>query len=737
FCFFSQNLYAGEFDNPGKIESNNSLKKIADLEFLGAWANGPSYTVARSGDFIYFGTGGYFNVADISDPVNPQITAKIISGGVINEIVIKDNYAYLAAGEAGLIVFDITDSQNPVEVSNSSDWYSGYAKELAIEGNKLYLASSETEIFVFNIIDPGLPGKDNTIDLSSVDKMKITNIEASGDILYIACMYSPHMLIYDVNDPGDPVLLSELGQLDPNSLTYDMAVAGNYIYLGDNKGLGIIEISDPGNPDFLGFTNLGYFENLKTVKLVDTLLYVMGDFSHILIYDLSDPESPVNIFSYRFNDVMPTDYAFPYDVVVRDTFAYTAHGTDGLRGLDFSDPENPVEYDIFDAAHQTRDIVVENSIAYLANDEIGLILLDVSDTANPEEISRLEEISGVLKLAVHKGFVYLADYNNGFYVIDATTPSNLVVGSQFLSDYNVNDIIVKDNYAYVAHGGGITIFDVSDPGNPLEVGFTDFTQYSARLEKNGDYLYSLSSSGTAAELDIFDISDPTNLIHKGTQSITGDFGIDLAVNDENAFVLTQGQFQVFSMSDPYHLSDQGTYTIDPDPIETAITGDIILNGDHLLLSDNRGIFRIYDISNPAVPAELYAVNTPGSVYSININTQEIYLADGKCGFSIYFWDLISNITEQIYHPVSLKLLPNYPNPFNPVTVIPYEIPESSQVVLQVFDILGKKVATIVNAYQNAGRHEVSFDASDLSSGIYYYTIKSNAGIKTSKMILLK
>lgn len=80
---------------------------------------------------------------------------------------------------------------------------------------------------------------------------------------------------------------------------------------------------------------------------------------------------------------------------------------------------------------------------------------------------------------------------------------------------------------------------------------------------------------------------------------------------------------------------------------------------------------------------------------------------------------------------------NYPNPFNPSTTIQYQIPVSGNVSLKIFDMLGKEVAAPVNGFHPAGAHAVSFDASQLSSGIYFYQIRSGSFLQTRRMQLLK
>ncbi len=88
-------------------------------------------------------------------------------------------------------------------------------------------------------------------------------------------------------------------------------------------------------------------------------------------------------------------------------------------------------------------------------------------------------------------------------------------------------------------------------------------------------------------------------------------------------------------------------------------------------------------------------------------------------------------------PNKFNLSQNYPNPFNPSTVINYSIPKSQMVSLKIYNILGQEVATLVNQEQVAGNYKVTFDASRLSSGVYFYSIKTGNFSAVKKMMLLK
>ena len=83
------------------------------------------------------------------------------------------------------------------------------------------------------------------------------------------------------------------------------------------------------------------------------------------------------------------------------------------------------------------------------------------------------------------------------------------------------------------------------------------------------------------------------------------------------------------------------------------------------------------------------------------------------------------------------LAQNYPNPFNPSTVITYSIPTSSNVLINVYNVIGERIKTLVNQYQEAGSYKINFNAVGLSNGIYFYKIQSGNFAAIKKMLLLK
>jgi len=87
--------------------------------------------------------------------------------------------------------------------------------------------------------------------------------------------------------------------------------------------------------------------------------------------------------------------------------------------------------------------------------------------------------------------------------------------------------------------------------------------------------------------------------------------------------------------------------------------------------------------------------------------------------------------------VTTYQLGNYPNPFNPSTIIRYQMPEAGKVVLKVYDILGREVRTLVEEFKDKGTYSATFDGSNLASGIYIYSLNVNNVTMTKKLLLMK
>ncbi|MBP9123914.1 MAG: T9SS type A sorting domain-containing protein, partial [Ignavibacteriaceae bacterium] len=133
-----------------------------------------------------------------------------------------------------------------------------------------------------------------------------------------------------------------------------------------------------------------------------------------------------------------------------------------------------------------------------------------------------------------------------------------------------------------------------------------------------------------------------------------------------------------------------------------------------------------------------------SIAVINYSFTDKNLGSGKYNYRLIQTDLdgttkIYNLLNEVLIgiPEKFELNQNFPNPFNPSTVIRFALPVSGMVSLKVFNTMGEEVVTLVNSVKEAGSHSITFDASKLASGIYFYSLKTGDFSSVKKMSLIK
>ncbi len=133
---------------------------------------------------------------------------------------------------------------------------------------------------------------------------------------------------------------------------------------------------------------------------------------------------------------------------------------------------------------------------------------------------------------------------------------------------------------------------------------------------------------------------------------------------------------------------------------------------------------------------VWVVHYWGANANYDVFAEHVVVMDAQTG---QVYSAVTGIKDKpdTHVPQAFELRQNYPNPFNPSTVIEFTVPKAMDVQLTVYDITGRKVATLVNGRVTAGLHRVQFDAKNLAAGIYFYTLKAGNVVQTRKMVLMK
>lgn len=340
------------------------------------------------------------------------------------------------------------------------------------------------------------------------------------------------------------------------------------------------------------------------------------------------------------------------------------------------------------------------------------------------------------------------DQNNNVYITGYSRTGSTSSTEDFVTIKHNSDGIIQWVQRFNPQGNQdvATGIAVDQAGNVVISGYSmvngmyDFTL--AKYNSSGAMLWLNFSGGTANGNDYLNamvLDGAGNIYITGTTNDAGLGGTNITTIKYNPSGLQQW---VRKYNGPVNANDSST------SIALDAGGNVYVAGSSTGLGTNLDVTVIKyntsgtqqwvqrangfgngnDIGNAIAVDAAYNVYVAGLVYSgTNMNDFVTIKYSQVVG--------IQNSEGKI--PSEYKLYQNYPNPFNPGTNIKYQIVNSSYVTLRVYDVLGKKVVTLVNGQLKPGTYEVEFNSANIPSGIYYYTLQAESYKETKKMILLK
>jgi hypothetical protein len=236
-----------------------------------------------------------------------------------------------------------------------------------------------------------------------------------------------------------------------------------------------------------------------------------------------------------------------------------------------------------------------------------------------------------------------------------------------------------------------------------------------------------------SSIRFYDVSNPANPIVKGSTPTFAKSGNEgFSIDGNFAYVPNGDSLKIYSIID----------LMTPTLVSQIKTGgygytSVVASNYCYVASEGTGV-RAINISIPSIPVEDGYYDGAPQSRGLTANGKYVYVAEKADGLTIYSNDLVTSVADKdAMIPEYITLHQNYPNPFNPTTKIVVELKEKAFVSLEVFNMLGQRVATLLSNQLESGSYNLSFEGSSLSTGVYLYRLVANGVTITKKMTLIK
>jgi hypothetical protein len=334
-----------------------------------------AYSVVVDGTYAFIGDfDGGLRVIDVSNPTSPSEVGYCDPHpnpySWYRNVVVDGDYAYLSSeGQSrGYYVIDISDPIHPNQVNFNS--VAGDLAKIDIWDNHLFALDRATGLWKFNVSTPSQPVLTSVYRIFGV----VSHVQVVDNIAYVT-VGNNGMYTVDVSNPPafHPLNRSEHASEDDDYAS-DVVVLGNYAYVAEGYGLGILDISNPAMPDEISF--LPIIAQASAVFILDDIAYVGTDEGHLYIVDVSNPLLPntLSIFNASTESIE--------DIFVANQVAYVGTWYAGLKIISVGDVTNPVLLTTYLNHEMITGVELVGNLAYLAGD--GLRVVDISNPAVPD-----------------------------------------------------------------------------------------------------------------------------------------------------------------------------------------------------------------------------------------------------------------------------------------------------------------------------------------------------------------
>jgi choice-of-anchor B domain-containing protein len=757
------------------------------------------YTAPNGDEYALLGTNTGTAVINVVDPDNPYETGFIPGPTSIwRDIKTYNHYAYVTnETSGGLEIIDLADPENPVDLPNYTGFTSAHNLYIDTTTARCYIAGSNLVAGgarILSLANPTAP-----VEIGFWETAYLHDIMVQDDILYGSAINNARLYILDVSNPASIATLAQKGSY-PNAFTHNAWVTpdGNYVMTTDETAGAACRMWDITNLPTVTETD-NYLPNAFTIP---HNAHIDGDLAVISHYTLGvrvvDVSDPFNLVELGYYDTWPaTDGgtydgcwgAYPFFTTNPDLIVASDIST-GLYVLEYKGPLGTVTGTVTDASAPSVTIedadveIVETGIGaqtdvmgqYTIQDVAGSVNLQVSAFAYQTATVPVTITTGSTAFAnvaltpVPGGSISgtVTDAQTSGPVPNATVEilsTPLLEVSDAAGDYD-HASVPAGSYTVRIHAFGYnevevpvtvgigTNVDLDVPLHLAPVAF-DFEIAGGGWTVSGSVVTGAwelgdpepTSGGTVQPGDDHTPSPGTDAWVTGLLAGTGVGSYDV---DGGATVLTSPALNAAGMNDPhvsywrwYQTGAAGNPASDFWVVEVSSDGGASWTK---LEETDQGAAEWVNVDEP-----ISAYVTPTVIVQFRFTAQdtgagsitEAVLDD----FMIYDRETLAGTGTPSVSPAAaaaLSLGPSAPNPFRPgqAASLRFTLPQKGDVAADVFDVAGRRVATIARGMYEAGGHTLVWDGrvrggSPAPAGVYFLRLQTEAGERSRKMLLMR
>ena len=357
-----------------------STGPIVGMELLGQ-IGGAGKAIDLDGQTAYLGLGPRLVVLDVAQSHAPRVIGRSsVLPHVVEGLDVSLPYAYLAVGEAGLYVLDVSTPDTP-KIIGVSQIPRG-ATAVVVRDGLAYVSTHNDGLVVLNVSDPRRPAYVGMLDKPDEHGNIVSNVFLDGEYAYLSTQ-SHGVHIVDISDPSRPTSVTHIDV--PQGVEAAYVAEGVAYVAATHAGLRVFDVSDPRRPNALATLDRddeSSSEFVQDVYVADGLAYLADHFNGLRIVDVSARGTA--------RDISELEPPGEVNRLIVDEDVVFAAVNGGLRSFDVSDPRQPKQVGMALSPGDADDVHVVDDTAFVVDEELGLWSIDVSKARAPRALDYAE-----------------------------------------------------------------------------------------------------------------------------------------------------------------------------------------------------------------------------------------------------------------------------------------------------------------------------------------------------------